>query len=185
MKFTTTALALLPATLSVAAPTTTSGYAVPSILKVHDITTNLNTASSQTSTVRQGNFETSTLYDIPIPAAAAGRTCGLVFHAKAADDVEGTKALDIFKNGFTDLATLNQGNLRNTQIARIVLNTDTGNYDFKRSDFTPTVDQFPCPAGTTLHWEAVAVGEFDINKVAQDFVYDGVHVPNGISVAFW
>ncbi|KAI1281667.1 hypothetical protein F5Y07DRAFT_266426 [Xylaria sp. FL0933] len=185
MKFTTTALALLPATLSVAAPAATSGYALPSIIKLHDIKTNLNVASTLTSTIRQGTFETSTLYDIPIPAAAAGRTCGLVFHAKATDDVEGTKALDIFKNGFADLATLTQGNLRNTQIARIVFNPATGNYDFKRSDFTPTVDSFPCPAGTTLHWESVAVGEFDVNKVPQDFTFDGVHVPNGISVTWW
>ncbi|KAI0911713.1 hypothetical protein F4823DRAFT_584573 [Ustulina deusta] len=185
MKFTTAALTLLPATLSVAAPTTTAGYAVPSILKIHNLSTNLNSQDVQTSTVRSGTFETSTLYDIPIPAAAAGRTCGLVFHTSSTDTVQGTGALDIFKNGFTDLASLTQGNLRDQQIARIVFNPDTGNYDFKRSDFTPTVDSFPCPAGNTLHWESVAVGEFDVNVVTQDFAYDGVHVPNGISVAWW
>ncbi|KAI0874968.1 hypothetical protein GGS24DRAFT_457493 [Hypoxylon argillaceum] len=189
MKFTTATLALLSATLSVAAPTTTStaapGYAVPSILKVHSINTNANTQGVKTSTVRQGTSETSTLYDIPIPAAAAGRTCGLVFHASSSDTVQGSAALDIFKNGFTDLASLAQGNLRDQQIARIVFNPSTGNYDFKRADFTPTVDSFPCPAGQTLHWEAVAVGELDVNIVAQDFAYDGVHVPNGISVSWW
>ncbi|KAI1132589.1 hypothetical protein F5Y10DRAFT_230907 [Nemania abortiva] len=185
MKYTTAALTLLSATLSVAAPTTTSGYAVPSILKVHSVNSNLNEQAWSTSTKRQGTFETSTLYDIPIPAAAAGRTCGLVFHATSADNIQGTAALDIFKNSFTDLASLTQGNLRDQQIARIVFNPSTGNYDFKRQDFTPTVDSFPCPAGNTLHWEAAAVGEFDVNVVAQDFAYDGVHVPNGISVAWW
>ncbi|KAI1426351.1 hypothetical protein F5Y12DRAFT_742951 [Xylaria sp. FL1777] len=184
MKFTTAALALLPATLSVAAPATTAGSAVPSILKIHNIATNLNYQDSRTSTVRSGTFETSTLYDIPIPAEAAGRTCGLVFHASGYDYLDGTKSLDIFKNSFTDLASLTSGNLRNQQIARIVFNPNTGNYDFKRSDFTPTVDSFPCPAGQTLHWEAVAVGDFDVNSVSQDFAYAG-GVPNGISVAWW
>ncbi|KAI0112273.1 hypothetical protein GGR51DRAFT_569085 [Nemania sp. FL0031] len=185
MKYTTAALTLLSATLSVAAPTATSGYAVPSILKVHDVKTNLNTQAWSTSTQRSGTTETSTLYDIPIPAAAAGRTCGLVFHALGTENIQGTKSLDIFKNTFTDLASLTQGNLRDQQIARIVFNPTTGNYDFKRQDFTPTVDSFPCPAGNTLHWEAAAVGEFDVNVVHQDFAYDGVHVPNGISVAWW
>ncbi|TGJ78790.1 hypothetical protein E0Z10_g9979 [Xylaria hypoxylon] len=184
MKFTTAALTLLPATLSVAAPTTTGGYAVPSILKVHTISTNANLQGSSTSTIRSGNYETSTLYDIPIPAAAAGLTCSLVFHASSNDGLAGTKSLDIFKNLFTDLSTLNSGNQRDQQIARIVFNPSTGIYDFKRSDFTPTVDSFPCPAGKTLHWESVAVGEYDVNVVAQDFAYDGVHVPNGISVKF-
>ncbi|KAI0194740.1 hypothetical protein EV127DRAFT_199147 [Xylaria flabelliformis] len=186
MKYATAALGLLSATLSAAAPTTTAGYAVPSILKIHSINNNANYQSSQTSTIRSGTYETSTLYDIPIPATAAGRTCGLVFHsANSYDSISGEKALDIFKNGFTDLASLNSGNLRNQELARIVFNADTGFYDFKRSDFTPTIDSFPCPAGQTLHWEAAAVGQADINVVAQDFSYDGTHVPNGISVAWW
>ncbi|KAI1745485.1 hypothetical protein F4680DRAFT_442958 [Xylaria scruposa] len=160
MKYATAALGLLSATLSAAAPTTTAGYAVPSILKVHSINDNSNTQGVKTSTVRSGTFETN-------------------------DDIEGTGSLDIFKNGFTDLATLNSGNLRDQQLARIVFNANTGLYDFKRSDFTPTIDSFPCPAGQTLHWEAAAVGTFDKNVVAQDFSYDGTHVPNGISVAWW
>ncbi|GAP83717.2 hypothetical protein SAMD00023353_0501090 [Rosellinia necatrix] len=185
MKYATVALSLLSATLSVAAPTTTSGYAVPSILKVHDITTNQNVQGTKTNTSRSGTSESSTLYDIPIPAAAAGRTCGLVFRASGADTVQGAAAMDIFKNGFTDLASLTQGNLRDQQLARIVFNPSTGAYDFKRADFTPTIDSFPCPAGQTLHWEAAAVGEFDVNLVRQDFAYDGVNAPNGISVAWW
>ncbi|TRX97409.1 hypothetical protein FHL15_001687 [Xylaria flabelliformis] len=186
MKYATAALGLLSATLSAAAPTTTAGYAVPSILKIHNIANNNNYQDVRTSTVRSGTFETSTLYDIPIPATAAGRTCGLVFHsANGYDAIEGEGALDIFKNGFTDLASLNQGNLRDQELARIVFDYDTGFYDFKRSDFTPTIDSFPCPAGQTLHWEAAAVGTFDVNVVAQDFSYDGTHVPNGISVAWW
>ncbi|KAI2642176.1 hypothetical protein GGS21DRAFT_501409 [Xylaria nigripes] len=185
MKCTTIALSLLSATLSLAAPTTTAGYAVPSILKIHNIGTNLNSQDSKTSTVRNGSFETSTLYDIPIPAAAAGRTCGLVFRASNTDDIEGTASMDIFSNNWTDLASLTQGNLRNQQLARIIFNPNTDSYDFKSIDFTPTIDSFPCPASTTLHWESVAVGTFDVNNVRQDFAYDGVHAPNGISVAWW
>ncbi|KAI8630723.1 hypothetical protein F5Y19DRAFT_32640 [Xylariaceae sp. FL1651] len=198
MKYTTAALSLLSATLSLAAPTTTvldtrdalnaAGYAVPSIIKIHNIASNQNVQDVKTSTVRNGQFETSTLYDIPIPAAAAGHTCGLVFRASpsgGADSVQGTGGLDIFKNDFTDLASLSQGNLRDQEIARIVFNPATGFYDFDRVDFTPTIDAFPCPAGNTLHWEAAAVGEFDIDVVQQNFAYDGVHVPNGLSVAWW
>ncbi|KAI0443169.1 hypothetical protein F4803DRAFT_516499 [Xylaria telfairii] len=186
MKFTTAALSLLSATLSVAAPTTTSGYAVPSILKIHNIGTNQNYQDYRTNTIRSGNYETSTLYDIPIPASAAGRTCGLVFRsAKPGDTVTGEKALDIFKNLFTDLASLTSGNQRDQELARIVFNPNTGLYEFKRSDVTPTIDSFPCPAGKTLHWEAAAVGTFDVNVVEQDFSYDGTHIPNGISVAWW
>ncbi|KAI1364270.1 hypothetical protein F5Y08DRAFT_219236 [Xylaria arbuscula] len=183
MKFTTTALALLPAAL--AAPTTTSGFAVPSVLKMHDIQTNANWPNTYTNTVRSGTYETSTLYDIPIPASAQGRTCALSFKASGSDYVEGAQALDIFKGSFTDLASLNSGNLRDQQLARIVFNPATGLYEFKRSDFTPTIDSFPCPAGKVLHWEAAAVGEFDVNIVAQDFAFDGVNVPNGISVKWW
>ncbi|KAI0398891.1 hypothetical protein F4802DRAFT_591649 [Xylaria palmicola] len=185
MQSITLALALLSATLSVAAPTTTAGYAVPSILKTHDIITNKNEQAWVTSTIRSGPHETTTLYDIPIPAEAAGRTCGLVFHATNTATIAGTGALDIFRNGFTDLASLNEGNLRDQQIARIVFNPNTGFYDFKRGDFTPTVDAFPCPAGKTLHWESVSVGEYDVNVVAQDFGSDGVNAPSGISVAWW
>ncbi|KAI0517235.1 hypothetical protein F5B22DRAFT_645869 [Xylaria bambusicola] len=185
MKFTTAALALLPATLTVAAPAATSGYAVPSVLKIHDIKTNLNKPSTFTSTVRNGNQETSTLYDIPIPAAAAGRTCGLVFTATAADDLQGTRSIDFFKNLFTDLNSLTSGNRRDQGISRNKFNPATGNYDFVRSDVTPTVEAFPCPAGKVLHWEAAAVGDFDINNVPQDFAYDGVHVPHGLSVRWW
>ncbi|KAI1175179.1 hypothetical protein F4777DRAFT_343747 [Nemania sp. FL0916] len=184
MKFTTTALALASATLSAAGPIATVYYAVPSVLKIHTISNNLNTPDVKTSTIRNGNFETSTLYDIPIPAAAAGRTCKLVFRASNSDTVQGTKSLDMFKNSFTDLGSLKSGNLRDMGIARLVFNPNTGYYDFNRVDVTPTVESFPCPAGQTLHWEAAAVGDFDVNIVKQDFAYDGSHVPNGISVVW-
>ncbi|KAI1158675.1 hypothetical protein F5B18DRAFT_68989 [Nemania serpens] len=189
MKY-TAAITLLSAAIAAAAPTPSSttilGYAVPSVLKVHSISTNLNNQDNRITTVRSGNYETSTLFDIPIPAAAAGRTCGLVVRALEGGDVAtGTATLDIFKNLFTDLSTLAQGNQRDQLLARVVFNADTGLYDFKRNDVTPKIDAFPCPAGQTLHWEAAAVGDFDVNIVAQDFSYAGAHVPNGLSVAFW
>ncbi|KAI1266137.1 hypothetical protein F5Y18DRAFT_435090 [Xylariaceae sp. FL1019] len=192
MKSTTAAVALLSATISMAAPTLNSrtpaagsGYAVPSVVKIHSINNNLNTFSTATSTVRSGDFETSTLYDIPIPEAAAGKTCALVFKASDSDTVAGTGALDISKNEFTDLASLTEGNLRDQQLARIVYDPDTGLFDFDRAAFTATVDSFPCPAGKVLHWEAAAVGEVDTVVIQQDFSHDGAHVPNGLSVAFW
>ncbi|KAI1184358.1 hypothetical protein F5B17DRAFT_84078 [Nemania serpens] len=190
MKFNTAALTLLSTTLAAAAPTpsatTILGYAVPSILKVHNMNNNLNNKDVRITTVRSGNYETSTLFDIPIPAAAAGHTCGLVLRAlEGGDVVSGSACLDIFQNTFTNLATLTQGNLRDQQMARMVFNGNTGLYDFKRSDMTPKVDTFPCPAGQTLHWEAAAVGDFDVNLVGQDSGYAGAHVPNGLSVAWW
>ncbi|KAI4859138.1 hypothetical protein F4820DRAFT_182495 [Hypoxylon rubiginosum] len=202
MKYTTAVLCLASATLSLAAPTSTnnkvvsareehawSGFAVPSIIKNHDITTNLNTQDFQTATVRNGGVETSTLYDIPIPASAAGKTCSLVIRAGrvgAGDNVLGEQAMDVFKNGFTDLAALPSGNLRDTQLARVRFDATSGLYGFDKVGFAnPVIESFPCPAGKTLHWETVAVGEFDINVITQDFQVNGANVPNGLSVGWW
>ncbi|KAI1654245.1 hypothetical protein F4813DRAFT_371924 [Daldinia decipiens] len=200
MKYATAALCLISATLSLAAPTGTNtvsareehawaGFAVPSIIKNHDITSNLNTQDVQISTVRNGNTETSTLYDIPIPESAAGKTCTLVIHAgriSNGDSVLGEKALDLFRNSFTDLANLPSGNLRDTQLARVRFDDATGFYNFDKVGFSnPAVESFPCPAGKTLHWETVAVGQFDINVIKQDFVVDGTNAPNGLSVGWF
>ncbi|KAI1472080.1 uncharacterized protein F4812DRAFT_416525 [Daldinia caldariorum] len=197
MKYTTAALCLVSATFSLAAPTGTStvsargeqafaGFAVPSIIKNHDVTTNLNTQDSKTSTVRNGKIETSTLYEIPIPQSAAGKTCTLVIHAGSGDSVLGEKALDLFRNSFTDLANLPSGNLRDTQLARVRFDDATGFFNFDMVGFAnPAVESFPCPAGNTLHWETVAVGEFDINTIEQDFTVNGANVPNGLSVGWW
>ena len=76
------------------------------------------------------------------------------------------------------------GNFRNNQLARIRFNAATGLYDFDNVDFNAIIDEFPCPAGRTLEWESVAVGEFDINVIRQDFVDPGFGFPNGLSVAF-
>ncbi|KAI1403319.1 hypothetical protein F4819DRAFT_231260 [Hypoxylon fuscum] len=201
MKYATAALCLISATLSLAAPTTSNkvvsargehawaGFAVPSIIKNHDITSNLNTQDVQTATVRNGGVETSTLYDIPIPESAAGKTCALVIRAGRignGDNVLGEQAMDIFKNGFTDLAALPSGNLRDTQLARVRFDAASGFYGFDKVDFAnPAVESFPCPAGKTLHWESVAVGEFDINVIQQDFHVVGTNAPNGLSVGWW
>ncbi|KAI1381206.1 hypothetical protein F4677DRAFT_402400 [Hypoxylon crocopeplum] len=201
MKYSTAALCLVSATLSLAAPTTTStkvsarqehtyaGFAVPSIIKNHDIPSNLNTQDVQTATVRNGGAETSTLYDIPIPESAGGKTCALIIRAArigAGDNVLGTQEMDIFKNGFTDLAALPSGNLRDAQLARVQFDPVTGFYGFDKVGFAnPTIESFPCPAGKTLHWESVAVGEFDVNVIRQDFAVDGANAPNGLSVGWW
>ncbi|KAI1111248.1 hypothetical protein F5Y14DRAFT_318945 [Nemania sp. NC0429] len=189
MKY-TAAITLLSATIAAAAPTPSSttilGYAVPSVVKIHSINTNINHPDQRINTIRSGTYETSTLFDIPIPASAAGRTCGLVVRAQEGGDVvSGAGSLDVFKNLFTDLASLEQGNQRDQLLARVVFDPATGLYDFKRGDVTPKIDAFPCPAGQTLHWEAAAVGELDVNIVAQDSGYAGAHVPNGLSVAWW
>ncbi|KAI0594171.1 hypothetical protein F4775DRAFT_606778 [Biscogniauxia sp. FL1348] len=191
-------LCLISATLSLAAPTTLSspkiavrdvaqaaGFALPSIIKSHDVASNQNTPAYETSTVRSGSAETSTLYDIPVPAGLEGRTCGVVFRAGAGDSVLGEQALDVFRGGWADLAALAEGNLREEQLARLRFDAATGFYAFDDDALDPAIRAFPCPAGAVLHWEAVAVGEFDVNVVAQDFSYDGQNVPNGISVAWW
>ncbi|KXJ96505.1 hypothetical protein Micbo1qcDRAFT_210773 [Microdochium bolleyi] len=202
MKASTTFIAALSATLTAAAPTTlnndntnvareaNSGYIVPTAIKVHDINSNMNYPEYRTSTIRRQGTETSTLYDIPIPESVKGKTCGLIFRAAAigsSDYLDGTKALDIFKGGFTDLSHLNWGNLRDQQLGRIKYDpTNTnGVYAFAKQDVVTKLDSFPCPHGTTLHWETVAVGEFDVNVVKQDFFWDGTHVPNGLSIRWW
>ncbi|OTB04895.1 hypothetical protein M426DRAFT_261530 [Hypoxylon sp. CI-4A] len=202
MKYTTATLSLISATLSLAAPTITTnnlaaredqaflGFALPSIIKNHNIATNLNAEDDKTSTIRSGAFETSTLYQIPIPPVAAGKTCALKIragHLGTGDSVQGEKAMDIFRSSFTDLATLDMGNLRDVQLARVRFNAATDEYDFDRVGFAnPAVESFPCPAGQTLHWESVAVGDFDVNVVEQaTFVIEGSDVPFGLSVGWW
>ncbi len=98
MKYTAAAITILAAaTGAMAAPATakgiaarnqtnsnTSGYAgfiFPTVLKNHDVVSNQNTDDVQTATVRNGGGETSTVYSLPIPAEAAGKTCSLVVFA--------------------------------------------------------------------------------------------------------
>ncbi|KAI0884556.1 uncharacterized protein GGS22DRAFT_144096 [Annulohypoxylon maeteangense] len=192
MQYTTAALCLISATLSLAAPTTKrdtfSGFIVPSVLKIHDINSNANVASLHTATVRAANnVETSTLYQIPIPASLAGKTCALVIQATAGDQVQGTQELDIFNNLFADLNNLPSGNQRNQQLARVKFNSGTGFYDFDTVGFAnPKIQSFPCPAGATLKWESVAVGTFDVNVISQDFAnVVGAEAPNGLSVGYF
>ncbi|KAI1333982.1 hypothetical protein F5Y15DRAFT_430228 [Xylariaceae sp. FL0016] len=191
MQYITAVFSFLSATLTLAAPapiTSRDGsspldVAVPTVLKIHNITNNANTADDKTSTVRLGNVETSTLYDIPIPAEASGKTCTLVFKANpgTGDVVSGTMEMDIFRNNFEDLANLTSGNLRDQLLARIIFDAASGSYRFKTEDVTPTIQSFACPAGKTLHWEAVAVGETDQNIIKQDFT---AAAADGISVAW-
>ncbi|KAI1084856.1 hypothetical protein F5B20DRAFT_223280 [Whalleya microplaca] len=195
MKSLNVALCLLSATASLAAPSPQLssrqvfeylGVAAPSVVKIHNISTNLNTFSDHTQTVRNGSLETSTLYEIPIPAAAAGRTCRLVIRASnvgSGDVVQGTQALDVFHNTFTDLADLDSGNLRGEEVARVVFNASTGNYDFDTTAFPPTVDGFPCPSGN-YSLETVAVGDFDVNIFGQNF--EDAHAPSeGLGIGYF
>ena len=171
-----------------AAASTYEGFIFPNVIKNHNLNSNQNTADVQTATVRNGNIETSTLYQLPVPNSAAGKTCALVIFAGRVgngDNILGEQALDIFNNNIQDLATLAQGNFRDQQLARVRFNRDTGLYDFDVDDFTPKIQSFPCPAGKTLEWESAAVGEFDINVIRQDFAYDGVHIPNGLTIGFY
>ncbi|KAI2602310.1 hypothetical protein GGR54DRAFT_529035 [Hypoxylon sp. NC1633] len=204
MQYSTAALCLISATLSLAAPTSISssskaiserqehgyaGFAVPTIIKIHDGTSGQNTADTQTATARKDGAETSTLYDIPIPGEAAGKTCTLLIRAAKTEDGDvsvGEQAMDIFKNRFLDQDGLASGNQRDTQLARVRFDAATGFYQFDEAGFAnPSIESFPCPAGKTLHWESVAVGEFDINFIQQDFTVDGANAPNGFSVGWW
>ena len=204
MKFSASAVTLLSAAAGVmAAPSTQkasstvatrdshrggfAGFVLPNLIKNHDVVSNLNTKDVQTATVRNGHAETSTLYQIPIPEWLDGKICSLVVSAGRigkGDNVLGEQAMDIFNNNIADLGALESGNFRNNQLARIRFNAATGLYDFDNVDFNAIIDEFPCPAGRTLEWESVAVGEFDINVIRQDFVDPGFGFPNGLSVAF-
>ncbi|KAI0137098.1 hypothetical protein BJ170DRAFT_604514 [Xylariales sp. AK1849] len=200
MKYSASILGLLSATGTLAVPTKREssgtrvakpeylGFVVPTIIKNHDIASNENTQEFQTATVRNGGIETSTLYEIPIPADLAGKTCGLVIFARKignGDNVLGEQAMDIFNNNIPDLLALQEGNFRNQELARVRFDAASGLYLFDETAVTPKIQEFPCPAGKTLEWESVAVGEFDINVIRQDFAFDGENVPNGLSIAYW
>jgi len=165
-----------------------SGFIFPRVIKNHDVNTNLNTLDYKTYTVRSGGTEKTTLYELPIPDYTAGKKCGLVVRASRigyGDRVEGEQALDIFSNQITDLASLASGNFRNNPLARVRFNAATGFYDFDAVDVKPIIKEFPCPAGKTLEWESVSVGTEDLNIITQDYYFDGVHAPNGLTIAYW
>ncbi|KAI1099712.1 hypothetical protein F4804DRAFT_321074 [Jackrogersella minutella] len=197
MKFTATALVLISSTLSLAAPTKTplhlttrdqppfANFTVPGVVKVHNVVNNANTYSSQTSTIRNGSIETSTLYEIYLPSTSAGKTCQLVIHTAAGDTIFGAQAVDIFSSGITDLNTANSGNLRGQQLARMRWNAATQLYDFDTVDVVPKVQNFPCPSGGSVHYEAVAVGDLDVNVINQDFFVHGTTVPHGVSIGWF
>ncbi|KAH8196986.1 hypothetical protein TruAng_008845 [Truncatella angustata] len=168
-------------------PISYTGFILPTLLKNHDIPTNDNALDLQTATVRNGVAETSTLYEIPVPAELAGKTCSLVIqagHLGRGDNILGTQAMDIFNNNIESLATLDYGNHRNKQLARVHFDSTTGLYAFDETVLPPLIKSFPCPAGKTLEWESVAVGDFDINVIRQDFEVDGKHIPNGLSIGY-
>lgn len=162
------------------------GFIFPNVLSIHNVNTNLNVISAKTDTVRVGNSETSTLYQLPIPPNTSGHTCGLViFAGENGDTVSGTGALDIFNNNIQNLAALGAGNFRNQELARVVFDPATGLFGFDTADVVPLIESFPCPAGKTLEWESVAVGTSDTVIIQQDFSFDGVNIPNGLTIAFW
>ncbi|KAI1872776.1 uncharacterized protein JN550_003650 [Neoarthrinium moseri] len=163
------------------------GFILPSIVKNHDINSNLNTRSSQAVTSRTVNSETSSLFEIPIPANLTGKSCHLVISADVAsngDAVSGSQAMDIFSTNIVDLVSMRQGNLRNIQQARMRFNTTSGLYTFDETILAPRLKDFPCPAGTQLELESVAVGDYDINNIRQDFIYNGQKAPNGLSIGY-
>lgn len=164
------------------------GFILPTVLKIHDISTNNNEETQKTVTVRKGAAETSTLYEIPVPNDVHGKTCGLVIragHLNGGDEIKGTKSIDIFNNTIESLADLNYGNRRNIHLARVDFYEHTGMYRFDHKFYPDGLKSFPCPAGTTVEWESVAVGDMDSNIIHQDFKVDGQQVPNGLSIGYY
>jgi hypothetical protein len=166
-----------------------SGFIRPTLLKTHDVVTNQNIQSAKTVTVRQGIVETSTLYEIPVPESLAGKTCSLVIrasHLSHGDAVLGAQAMDIFRNDVESLAQLRYGNHRDVQLARVRFDERTGLYGFDATVLPPAIKSFPCPAGKTLEWESVAVGDYDVNIIQQNFhLGDEKGVPNGLSIGYY
>ncbi|KAJ2904669.1 hypothetical protein MKZ38_007410 [Zalerion maritima] len=195
MKY-TVAAALAFAAGSMAAPAAASkrepeyeGFIVPTVLSVHDVNSNLNNLGETTKTVRQPGIETTTLYEIPVPPEAVGKTCKLVvFSGDEYDIVEDEQALDIFNNNIDDLSALEQGNFRNNLLARVRFDEYSGFFEIDAGDVTPVIDEFTCP-DVILQWESVSVGEKNKVVLKQDFAEYGENVldylPNGLSIAFY
>jgi len=164
-----------------------AGFLLPSVLANHDITSNLNTLDVQTATVRNGNIETSTLYEFYVPAELAGKRCALAAFAGRVgngDNVLGTGQMDFFTSQIVDLAAQPSGNLRDQgPIGRVEFNPDNGLYEYV-GDIVSWSNNFPCPAGKTIVAESVAVGEFDINVIKQDTYLTPNTIPNGVSLVF-
>ncbi|GJN68121.1 hypothetical protein PLICBS_002164 [Purpureocillium lilacinum] len=195
MKSSTIAILAAAATGTIAGPskiyarngtTTTSNFILPNAMAVHSINSNANTPSTQIQTIRLGGVETSTLVSFVIPSTATG-TCKTHISAGrlgSGDKVQGSQIVDIFSTLLTDINTTPSGNQRNLGLGRLRFNGATNEFDFDARDVQPTIQTFPCPAGKTLQWEIVAVGESDEVIIGQDFTSSGSGVPNGISIEF-
>ncbi|KAI1382812.1 uncharacterized protein F4822DRAFT_422686 [Hypoxylon trugodes] len=195
---------LASATLSLAAPTTKANatfantasvrqqlvdnlFVAPDLIRVHNVKTNLNTDTDSTTTQRAALIETSTLYEVKIPQTAPGANCSLVLFAGAFGDVvSGAQSVNFFNNTISDLAKQGMGNLRDRDLGRVNFNPDTKLFDFDETVVKdPIAKWFECPpAGTTMVFEAVAVGDFDAVNITQA-PSSAINPPNGFSLRIY
>jgi hypothetical protein len=160
----------------------TANVIQPSSIKIHDIITNANSNASYTSVKRTNAGETSTIYEFPIPAETKGSLCGLfMFQSDRTDVIMGGPSVDIFESGITDLASQEEGNLRQNKLGRMTWDSTIKSY-IAEADPASAISFFPCPVGETLHWEAVAVGEYSLHLIKQDLEASGG--PNGVGLFY-
>ncbi|KAJ6441480.1 CRAL/TRIO domain-containingprotein [Purpureocillium lavendulum] len=185
----TSALTILAfaATGAIAAPSKivarTPGYIVPNSLTKHDVWSGANTGSNHIQVSRRlSGPETSTIVTISIPATAKG-TCHVRMVNNGAGITRGSKAVDLFST-LLDSTVPPSGNLRDHPQGRLEYNTGTQEFTFNTRDVQPKAQNFPCPAGQTLRWELVAVGENDDVIIQQDFTKPTVNLPFGFFIEY-
>lgn len=120
-----------------------------------------------------GGNNVQTLMNIPIPSSASGKQCSLVFTDPTA--FSGSKQMQLFTLGDNKVigaqTTFENRPYRDQHIADVYVAADSATFTtygeaFKNNDF-------PCPAGKTLSFELVSVGDND------DITWE---LPNGLAV---
>ncbi|KAJ6443691.1 Conidial yellow pigment biosynthesis polyketide synthase [Purpureocillium lavendulum] len=161
-------------------------YLLPNAMATHDVKTNANTQSRQIQVSRQGVNELSTLVSFQVPANA--RECKTHINARlpsgGSATVQGSQTVDIFSTLLTNIATTPTGNQRNLGLGRLAYDEGLKEFQFTKGAVPPRIETFPCPAGQTLQWEIVAVGETDDICIPQDFTSTGSGLPKGISIEY-
>ncbi|UNI16427.1 hypothetical protein JDV02_002859 [Purpureocillium takamizusanense] len=170
------------------APTTpaTANYILPNAMAVHNVNNNANKPSTQILTTKKGNTETSTLVSFQVPSTATG-TCKTHINVGAlggADKIGGSQTVRIFRTLLTNIPATPTGNQRNIELGQLRFDAAAKGFAFEKGSVQPTIQTFPCPAGKTIQWEIVAVGDSDEIIVGQDFTSSGAGVPNGIYIEY-
>ncbi|KAI1433220.1 hypothetical protein GGR50DRAFT_696328 [Xylaria sp. CBS 124048] len=160
-----------------------NSFILPTVSKSHNVATN-NNANENDNVIeisRGVGDEISALVQFDIPSSAAGSNCTLTLATSQGDTETGTAQVSLFTSNIHDLANQNTGNLRNQPGGRLDFDATEMLFIYD-AGFAPLFSNFACPAGQTLVFEGVAVGDNDTLAITQDTSVAAGNIPSGFSL---